>query len=356
MTDITPLFNEALKARNAPPVKHVPLSLQHIDEFLREAYRINSHIASLTSYLRNIRQSYLSTTQPPRRHTHLQPSSATSKANEWRYLTDSQRDEIDAETKQLLRELNYSIRNLADAEQLRQNTETTLLRKKYSAKLGAIASWAAGGITHSKPDGQDQEEARCRAVSTHRENVLWYLRQKLQVAGGLQAGMMETRILREMEKNKSVLHKARGRLLPEGGLPEVPKFEYNAKGKGVPMDGHAGSGGGNVEDELTAEQLQVFERENQDMVRHYEETLNQVKTAEKSLVEISELQTQLVNNLATQSAHIDQLVADSFLTAENVGGGNKELKKAAERKSTAKWVFYASCGLSAVLVVWDLLI
>jgi hypothetical protein len=63
-----------------------------------------------------------------------------------------------------------------------------------------------------------------------------------------------------------------------------------------------------------------------------------------------------VNNLAVQSEHIDQLVADSFLTTENVGGGNKELKKAAERKSTARFVFYVSCGLSFGLVVWDLLI
>ena len=74
------------------------------------------------------------------------------------------------------------------------------------------------------------------------------------------------------------------------------------------------------------------------------------------MIEISELQTQLVSNLEIQSAHIEQLVADSYLTTENVGGGNKQLKKAAERKSTAKYVFYASCGLSLFLVVWDLII
>jgi syntaxin 18 len=73
-------------------------------------------------------------------------------------------------------------------------------------------------------------------------------------------------------------------------------------------------------------------------------------------LEISELQTQLVTNLAVQSAHIDQLVQDSFHTTENVGGGNKELKKATERRSVAKYVFYASCGLSFTLVLWDLLI
>ena len=73
------------------------------------------------------------------------------------------------------------------------------------------------------------------------------------------------------------------------------------------------------------------------------------------MVEISELQTALAQNLETQSAHIDQLVADSLYTTDNIGGGNKELKRATERKSTARMVFYASCGLSLFLIVWDLI-
>jgi len=80
------------------------------------------------------------------------------------------------------------------------------------------------------------------------------------------------------------------------------------------------------------------------------------RTAESSLIEISELQTQLVNNLTIQSEHISQLQADSEFTVENIGGANKELKKASERGSTSRWVFYASCGLSAALVIWDLII
>ena len=74
------------------------------------------------------------------------------------------------------------------------------------------------------------------------------------------------------------------------------------------------------------------------------------------MIEIAELQNQLVDNLNIQSAHIEQLVADSEFTTDNVGGGNQQLKKATERKSTAKYVFYASCGLSLFLVVWDLVI
>jgi hypothetical protein len=271
-------------------------------------------------------------------------------------LTDRQREEIDAETKQLLRELNASIRNLADAEQLRQNTETTLARKKYARLgLGALGKWAAGGAGQTKTDEQELDEAKSNAIKMHRESVLWYLRQKLQECGSFQASMMETRIMREIEKNRSVPAKPRTRTLPElGGFDNVPVPPTKYKGhKAAAMEEAQVL---YPEQELTPEQIQMFEKENQDMLKHYENALDQVRTAEKSLVEISELQTQLVNNLATQSEHIDQLVVDSFLTAENVGGGNKQLKKATERKSTAKYVFYASCGLSLFLVVWDLII
>ena len=72
------------------------------------------------------------------------------------------------------------------------------------------------------------------------------------------------------------------------------------------------------------------------------------------MYEISEMQNTLAQNLDIQSANIDQLAMDSIDTSENVGGGNKQLKRATERKSTARMVFYASCGLSAFLVIWDL--
>lgn len=85
-------------------------------------------------------------------------------------------------------------------------------------------------------------------------------------------------------------------------------------------------------------------------------TLSFYRTAEKSLVEIAELQSMLVGNLATQSANIEQLVSDSLSTTENVGGGNKELKKATQRPSAARYTFFAASGLCAFLIVWDLII
>lgn len=152
------------------------------------------------------------------------------------------------------------------------------MKKKYGSRLGGLANWAAGGIGHSKSPEQTAAENAMNTIKEHRENVLFLLRLKLQQAGQLQASMMETRIMRELEKNKSVLYKARGRMGHEIGEPDVPPFEYHG-GEAAKME-HQSAQTRNIEDELSPEQLQMFEKENQDMVKHYEDTLNQVKYVE----------------------------------------------------------------------------
>ncbi|KAL2070562.1 hypothetical protein VTL71DRAFT_13588 [Oculimacula yallundae] len=347
MTDLTPILNELLKSHDARPTADPSLSLQNINNFLKEAYEINAGIVSLSRELQGIRQSYLSTAPPPRR-------SALSQKGKGKHLTDRQRDEIDAQTKGLLRELNARIRMLADAEQVRQNTEETIRRKKFGRMgLGTLGKWAAGGAAQSKTMDEELDAAKANEIKMHRESVLWYLREKLQDCGQFQASMMEKRIMRQIERNKNMISMSQMQGPELGGFENAAMPPTTLQSKST---AHLETQEQYTDQDLTPEQIQMFEQENQDMLKHYESTLDQVRTAEKSLIEISELQTQLVNNLATQSANIDQLVTNSFETTENVGGGNKQLKKATERKSTAKYVFYASCGLSLFLVAWDLII
>jgi syntaxin 18 len=73
-------------------------------------------------------------------------------------------------------------------------------------------------------------------------------------------------------------------------------------------------------------------------------------------MEISELHSTLASNLSMQETHINQLIEDSFNTTENVGSGNKELKRATERGSTAQKLFWATSIFCTTLVVWDLFI
>ncbi|KAI1205822.1 uncharacterized protein F4807DRAFT_253680 [Annulohypoxylon truncatum] len=352
MTDLTPVFNGFLRQHEAS-VATRSFSLDNLDDFLKEAYRINSHITSLHADLRSIRQSYLSTAQP--RRTLIR---SAQKDKQSRPLSDREREEIDANSKKMLRELNASIRRLADVEQARSEIESRVIQKKFARGLGALGAWAAGGMAISKSPEHTAAEERAKTISTHRDSVLWLLRHRLQECVQTQQNMMEIRLMREMEKNRSVLAKSRRQEAPlavVGNMHETGGAAESKRRASQPLPpeespSHAPTG------DLTEEQIQMFEKDNQDMLKHYESTLDQVRTAEKSLLEISELQTQLIDTLTTQSAGIEQLVADSEKTTENIGGGNRQLKQATQKGSPAKYTFFATCGLCAFLIVWDLVI
>lgn len=355
----------------------------------------NSHISLLHTQLKNVRQAYLSTA-PSRKsqlHSKLKPHHKA--------LTDREREEVDANAKKMLRELNASIRTLADAEQLRHETELALIRKKHSSGLGMLGSWASGGksgtggmLGGKKSKEHEQAEAKEAQMAGHRDGVLHFLRQRLQQCVETQQSMMEVRLTREVEKSRSVLAKARPGSMHVGAIGAQPSFGASLGDRDLDGPTLPGTSFIPLQDEekkrgppppdLTEEEVQMFEKGSQDMMKYYESTLEKVmyvlkreqlvfffffwaglllicifandRSAEKSLLEISELQTMLVNNLATQSAGIEQLVQDSLNTEENVGGGNKQLKEATQRASTAKYTFFAASGLCAFLVIWDLLI
>lgn len=140
-------------------------------------------------------------------------------------------------------------------------------------------------------------EESARSISTIRESVLWFLRRGLESAVGVQRRMVEKRIERVREKEKSVLYKvAAGK--PAGGNSTGPRkgsvsvSDRTGAGAGV---GVAGAGSfdatfqapdaavlsqadtAQIEAQLSPEQLQLFAEENDSMLRHYEDTLGKVQ-------------------------------------------------------------------------------
>ena len=117
---------------------------------------------------------------------------------------------------------------------------------------------------------------------------MWFLRQRLQTVVTLQQGMMETRLTREMEKNRSVLAKTRPQGLPvsfedfpDGGMATSPQSNRKTSGgtwqepRGAALeeeDNQRRAG-----DDLTDEQRQMFEQDNRDMLKHYQTTLDKVR-------------------------------------------------------------------------------
>lgn len=126
-------------------------------------------------------------------------------------------------------------------------------------------------MTAKSPE-EEREDGKQKSISAHREGVLWYLQRKLEEAGNFQGSMMEIRIQREVEKSKSVLWKSRA--------SNVPYERYETDDvPDSPMGGGRTQkpGQNDAEAQLSGEQMQMFAEENQEMLRHYEDTLDQVR-------------------------------------------------------------------------------
>lgn len=173
----------------------------------------------------------------------------------------------------MIRELNAGIRALDEAEQLRRETETAMIRKKYVGGLGALGSWASGGMVSSKTQEHEEAEAKARDVGIHRDSILWFLRQRLELCCRTQQDMMEARLTREMEKSRSMLSRAG----IAGDFAEFPpsarRVSQTAPSEKIPMSGD----GQLPSQDLTEEQIQMFEEGNQDMMKHFESSLDKVR-------------------------------------------------------------------------------
>jgi syntaxin 18 len=359
MADRTADFNACLQKHNAQPVTHHAYNIERINSFLQEAYSINARIADLTHTLRSTRPAYLSTAPPTRRRQNAS-AQQHQQHDHSRPLTHEEREAFDASSKKLLKQLNAAIKNLQQAEEVRNQTlDSVALSKRAQGGLGALGRWAAGGAATAKSPEEETEEARRKTIAAFRAAVLMFLEQRLGAAGKVQAEMMEVRIGREVERSKSALYKSRGGA-------SIPYAQDEDANKSVSMNGgsaaaaarrqssHSAAETNSDMAELTQEQLQLFESENADLLQYYEGQMEQISQAERSILEISELHGTLHANLAQQSEHIEQLVQESYDTTDNLGKGNLELRRASERRSTAQAVFWSTVGFCSFLVVWDL--
>ncbi|GKZ72023.1 hypothetical protein AnigIFM50267_008075 [Aspergillus niger] len=279
MTDLTPTFSELLRSKSpSSKLSTGYMTTEIADEFLKEAYRINNHITSLLSYLHTIRPSYLSlttkpTTQHTKQHQHQQQPEI---------LDDTARDTITTTTSTLLSNLSTSITTLSAAENLRQETVSRSITQRFGK--GLLAKWAGGATLTSgnndegKEEEQVVEEEKEKVLKWVRESVLFYLRIKLGGVVNEQRDMVEKRIERVRERERSVLYKSSGGGKGGWGSVDGGSWRGDAAGGGttgsVMMDESEVK---EIEKQLTPQQLQLFEEENDSMVKYFEDVVGKVQ-------------------------------------------------------------------------------
>ena len=136
-----------------------------------------------------------------------------------------------------------------------------------------------------KTPEEQLEAARQETIKVVRESVIWYLRKKLEDAAEIQRGMMQKRLEREVEKSKSALYKTKGAVGSVAMSEDIDFSKSNGGSYSAFSDGNYGSKSTamdasekkSIEQTLSPEQLQLFAQENNDMLKHYEDTLDKVR-------------------------------------------------------------------------------
>ncbi|KAF3923055.1 hypothetical protein ABW20_dc0105047 [Dactylellina cionopaga] len=275
MANISDLFNNLLQGHDSAPIRgprwHVPE-----DGFTKEAYTINSSIITLTNFLLSIRQAYLSTARAPRHTSSL--SQQQQQQQNRRYFTDKERDEIDFEAKTMIQQYMQVISNLEGAEKTR-----VMLEKKAREKNLSLVKLFRDLRRGDEPD---VEVEKSNWVALHREGVLWLLKNRLEKLSEIQREQQETRVMRAVEKNKSILenvafNRSQGLEMGSSAIQASKAAQMQAQAKAYKRSQAAAAleeeDGKDIEQVLSADQLQIFAKENQDMMKYYEDTLDQIR-------------------------------------------------------------------------------
>jgi len=110
-----------------------------------------------------------------------------------------------------------------------------------------------------------------------------------------------------------------------------------------------------IENQLSAEQMQQFAQENNALLEHMESKLTSVLAAEKSLLEISAMQTELVRHLASQTEMTERLYDEAVGSVAEVGKANVQLKEARKRGEEGRLfllIFLLGASFALLFLDW----
>ncbi|XP_055033603.1 syntaxin-18 isoform X1 [Misgurnus anguillicaudatus] len=110
-----------------------------------------------------------------------------------------------------------------------------------------------------------------------------------------------------------------------------------------------------VEDDLSPEEIQMFEQENQRLVGEMNSLLDEVRHIEGKVVEISRLQEIFAEKVLQQETEIDNIHQLVVGATENVKEGNEDIREAMKNNAGFRvWIifFLVMCSFSLLFLDW----
>ncbi|XP_011302884.1 syntaxin-18 [Fopius arisanus] len=312
--DVSTLFRACVKTVNlrkealseeiprVPPRKQKPESM-----FRAKTKSLVTQISKLQQFLLEKRSAYLNLSK------HLALSNS---------MTDAERDEIDNVSQEIMTTCSGLIKDLerdtAQADISQQNREHRM------ATLDLIKHYL---------------ENVCKIYSEQRA-----IRYKK---------MMELKKLSKLELEKSseaILHPPRKELehdkrdvSPSAGSSPLKVQEMNGDVSPVIY-----------EEELSAEDIQMFESENEQLYNELNTITEEVRLIESKVVHIAELQEIFTEKVLQQDRDLDKLVTTVVGSTENVKEANEQIRQAIQRNAGLRvWILFFLLVMSFSLLFLD---
>uniref|UniRef100_H0WDM4 Syntaxin-18 n=1 Tax=Cavia porcellus TaxID=10141 RepID=H0WDM4_CAVPO len=114
-------------------------------------------------------------------------------------------------------------------------------------------------------------------------------------------------------------------------------------------------GDGRGEDELSPEEIQMFEQENQRLIGEMNSLFDEVRQIEGKVVEISRLQEIFTEKVLQQEAEIDSIHQLVVGATENIKEGNEDIREAIKNNAGFRvWIlfFLVMCSFSLLFLDW----
>ncbi|XP_013912977.1 PREDICTED: syntaxin-18, partial [Thamnophis sirtalis] len=213
-------------------------------------------------------------------------------------------------------------------------------------------------------------------VKQHRETVLDFIADYLKRVCKLYSEQRAIRVKRVVDKkrlsrlepeqsNKSAPPASGGKAPgTETEAPPPPPEEWEEKltregsRERNLVDEQAGFGLGQDsrgEDELSPEEIQMFEQENQRLVGEMNSLFDEVRQIEGKVVEISRLQEIFTEKVLQQEAEIDSIHHIVVGATENIKEGNEDIREAIKNNAGFRvWIlfFLVMCSFSLLFLDW----
>ncbi|XP_037753999.1 syntaxin-18 isoform X3 [Chelonia mydas] len=137
---------------------------------------------------------------------------------------------------------------------------------------------------------------------------------------------------------------------------EKPAYEENKDQNLTDANSNFGLwGDGKGEDELSPEEIQMFEQENQRLVGEMNSLFDEVRQIEGKVVEISRLQEIFTEKVLQQDTEIDNIHQLVVGATENIKEGNEDIREAIKKNAGFRvWIlfFLVMCSFSLLFLDW----